>query len=275
MQDLLSGIFLVFKNSYRVGIVGDYDHFRGGKVYKAKFLRLVKGKKIVFVPYIEGENYERIIKWEPFGREANPVTEIPIINANLGNINKLALDTLHKKIFGTSLIINPLTYKGEFLEKDGGTPGGAGHTANNTPFIIHQHPIKEVNDQSVYVRLIDNLDEHGYFIDQRVYVFKQEIFPCCRIFQLKGRFETQSAGSISKEIRWLEDEFSKEERGKMLKFVKRLQLDYGEIDVIRERRSKNIYLVDVNNTPYGDFRRVGFSPVQIKQMYRSLLMIEY
>ena len=37
----------------------------------------------------------------------------------------------------------------------------------------------------------------------------------------------------------------------MLRFARALGIDYGELDILRDRDDGRIYIVDVNNTPFG------------------------
>lgn len=37
----------------------------------------------------------------------------------------------------------------------------------------------------------------------------------------------------------------------ILNFCKEIGLDYGELDILRDKDDKKIYIVDVNNTPWG------------------------
>ena len=43
--------------------------------------------------------------------------------------------------------------------------------------------------------------------------------------------------------------FSSDECAKLAAFCARVKLEFGELDVLRDRRSGRIYVVDVNNTP--------------------------
>lgn len=47
------------------------------------------------------------------------------------------------------------------------------------------------------------------------------------------------------------DIFSAAELAQLLDFGARIGLEYGELDVLRDRDSGRIYVVDVNRTPYG------------------------
>ena len=42
-----------------------------------------------------------------------------------------------------------------------------------------------------------------------------------------------------------------DEQAQVIEFAKKMNLDYGEFDVLRDLDDKKIYIVDVNNTPFG------------------------
>jgi glutathione synthase/RimK-type ligase-like ATP-grasp enzyme len=47
------------------------------------------------------------------------------------------------------------------------------------------------------------------------------------------------------------DVLSPEEVERIIRFCRRMGLDYGELDVLRHRDDGRIYIVDVNTTPWG------------------------
>ena len=49
----------------------------------------------------------------------------------------------------------------------------------------------------------------------------------------------------------MEDCFSPDEIDKLLRFCAAMNLDYGELDVLRHKADGRIYVVDVNTTPDG------------------------
>ena len=267
-ENLVGYVLRAGAKRFRVGVVGDFVHFQGSKLEKARHFK-VSSLAIVFEPYVNDQLYDRVLIWEPFGRiEPSERTQAGI-NARMGKINKAALDELQQKVFGNSLVIDPMTYAEPFLEKDGGTSEGGGHTANHTPLIVHTKPLEQIKSDSIYVRLIDNFNDGGY-VDYRLYVCNGNVqMQCCR-YVLVRRFATQSAGSLTKKIDRLSRFFSDEEIEKIKTYVSALKLDYGELDVLRDNSSNNLFIVDVNNTPYGDFRKVGFSRRAISAMYREV-----
>lgn len=45
--------------------------------------------------------------------------------------------------------------------------------------------------------------------------------------------------------------FSGIEKEKILAFTEKFGLDYGEVDVLRDNDDGRLYVIDVNNTPFG------------------------
>ena len=45
--------------------------------------------------------------------------------------------------------------------------------------------------------------------------------------------------------------FTEKEVEKIIQFCEKIGLDYGEIDILRDRGDQRIYIVDVNNDPAG------------------------
>lgn len=254
-----------------IGVVGDFEHFKGSKLYKARFSHVVVDRRIDFVRFSGNHAYHKILAWEPFSKVSMPETNVKTVNGSLGKIDKRSIDRIHGEVFGTTIVIDPMTHEGAFLEKDGGTDEGAGHTRNHTDFIIHTKPVLHPNPESIYVRLLDNSTDDGYFLDYRLYVVKGRLYSKGCLFVLRDRFETQSGGSIRKRIFPIGEMFSDDELEKLQFLVGHVRLDYGELDVLRDNADKSIYVVDINNTPYGDFRKVGFSRSEIKAIYRRTL----
>lgn len=48
-----------------------------------------------------------------------------------------------------------------------------------------------------------------------------------------------------------EEVFSEDERKNISRFAERIGMDFGELDVLRDRNTGHIYVIDANNTPMG------------------------
>ena len=61
---------------------------------------------------------------------------------------------------------------------------------------------------------------------------------------------------------------SEAERSRLLAFSDALHMEYGELDVLRDRGDGRIYVVDANKTPSGPAR--GFETAQSVEALRAL-----
>ena len=114
--------------------------------------------------------------------------------------------------------------------------------------VIVDFPCRTPNG-SVAEVLIDNITDDGYACDIRLPI----IFDRAPLAYLKYRppevrfsYENSRAKLIS-----ALDALSAEELALCRAFTLSIGLDYGELDVLRDRRNGRIYIVDANNTPFG------------------------
>ena len=64
----------------------------------------------------------------------------------------------------------------------------------------------------------------------------------------KNRFKSKTVYSKIETVNKL---FSKLEIKLIKSFCRNFQLDFGELDILRDRQTKKIYIVDVNKTAWG------------------------
>lgn len=197
------------------------------------------------------KNFDICIKWKDatFSPKDNLLSSlssqnIPVINVNCEDISKSHVDKVFQSVFGYSININPLTYNGKCVIKSdlNGLHDGK----------IISCPIDKIESGVVYNKLIDNETETGTVLHLRVPIFKH-LIPLVYLKQLPlaHRFGTSSSHLISSQLTSVNEVFSQEEIDKILCFSKKMGLDYGELDVLRDRSDGKLYIVDVNNTPSG------------------------
>lgn len=165
-----------------------------------------------------------------------------IVNINCENISKSYVDRVFQSAFGYSVIIDPLTYTGQCVMKSdlNGQHDGK----------IISCPIDVVEPNIVYNKLIDNEVEDGKVLLLRVPVFKYIIpFVYLKYFPVEHRFGRSFAHLSSARLAEVQDVFSEAETSKILYFCQKLGLDYGELDILRDRNDRRLYIVDANNTP--------------------------
>ena len=147
-----------------------------------------------------------------------------------------------KEVFGYSLIVSPLEDNYLIIEK---SEENAKHDGRIILSPISSHLI----DQSkVYQKVINNI-YNDFAIDYRVVWVKDEIVLTYVKYALKkDRFKSKTVYSKIEAVTKL---FSKLEIKLIKSFCRNFQLDFGELDILRDRQTKKIYIVDVNKTAWG------------------------
>jgi hypothetical protein len=166
---------------------------------------------------------------------------IRIINIDCEDISKSRVHEVFYAVFGYNLDVDPLTYSGLCVVKSN---LNSQHYAE-----IILCPSSEINPNTAYCKLINNEVEDGVVLHYRVPVFKHLIpFVYVKRMPLERRFGGFS-DLISVQIVPAEEVFSEDEIHKILRFCKKMNLDYGELDVLRDKTDGHLYIVDANNTP--------------------------
>lgn len=175
----------------------------------------------------------------------------PMVNRHIKDISKKNVDRVFNKVFGYSLMLDPTLHRGKAVEK---SDANAQHDGR-----IIQCPIPEssLKPDCVYQRIISNQSGNNQVRDLRVVVHGEQ-FPL--VYQKYRPLKTRFSNTNTRvEIGEPNDLFSKEERKKILLFTRDLGLDYGELDILRDRDSKKIYIVDANLTPWGPPNGLSFA----------------
>lgn len=163
------------------------------------------------------------------------------INLNCTDISKGNVDLIFQKVFGYGLSVDPKTYIGRCVIKSN---SNAVHDGK-----IIELPINEIQNDVVYQKLIDNTFNEDFVKDIRVPVLCNSIpFVYFKIKKIEFRF-TNKIHSV--EIHETNEIFSSDEINNIFRFAKSINLDYGELDVLRNNDDGKIYIVDVNKTPWG------------------------
>ena len=166
-----------------------------------------------------------------------------IINSNCTNLSKQKVGMIFKKVFGYTLDVDPTQYDGVVEEKS---------IYNGTNYATTLNaPISEnrVRDGYVYQKLIESRSLQDQFIMvYRLPVYADEI----PVIYVKYRPEkTRFTGHYEKvDVKKPAEIFSDDELQKILKMNRRMGIDYGECDVMRDCDGK-IYVVDINSNPGG------------------------
>lgn len=190
---------------------------------------------------------ELAIGWEDVTvrRPCPPLDEIArgrrVLNRECRDISKRHVDDVHAEVFGYSARIDPSTHVGPCVRKSdkNGTHDG----------VVVDGPLTAADPGCVYQLLLDNRVSEDTVEDLRLYVFGGRAALCCRIRRGVGeRFANAATDAFLHDAG---EVLSEDEIARVQRFCLRMGLDYGELDAVRDAGSGRLYVLDVNNTPFG------------------------
>ena len=163
-------------------------------------------------------------------------------NFHCNDISKVTLEIQHQAAFGYGMRVDPITHRGPLVIK---SDANAKHDGE-----LIQGPIKlnGIKKNVVYQREIDNRDENGNYFDFRV-VFICGAIPV--VYKKVKKTDTRFTNQTSEVELLKESPFTIEEEACMRLLAKGMSVDYAEFDALRDRNSNQLYVVDVNPTPWG------------------------
>ena len=149
------------------------------------------------------------------------------------------MQNIFAKVFGYDLGVNPKEYDGPMVAK---TEKNGAHTGK-----IVNGPCP-AEDGYVYQRLIDNSSDHGV-TDIRC----PTIFGEVDLIYLKSRPQDKRFDNLNTHVTIAKasDLLSSEERAKIKEFCQEIKLDWGGLDILRDKKDGRIYIVDANKTDMG------------------------
>ncbi|NES83005.1 MAG: hypothetical protein F6K63_00370 [Moorea sp. SIO1G6] len=192
------------------------------------------------------------IKWEDktflsCPRELNEMSTngLKVLNLACKDISKSKVQEVFEKVFQYGLKIDPLIYQGKCVVKSNLNAKHDGRVLNC--------PIqRKLEDDVVYEKLINNVvKDKNLTIDYRVPVFGAKLIPIVylKYYPLEKRFGGYS-DMVACEVVEPENVFTENEVSKILEFCQLMECDHTELDILRDQDSGEIYIVDVNITPY-------------------------
>lgn len=164
-----------------------------------------------------------------------------VLNHKCRDISKKKVDNVHQDVFGYCTIVDPTTHKGSAVEK---SDENAMHDGR-----VIQCPVTVFDQNKVYQVVINNKHEDGVYVDYRVPVMGNEIpILYCKFKTEELRFTNDVFRSTLHEpLEFL----SQEEMSLITEFAGKMDVDFAELDVLRDNDSGQLYIIDVNTTPYG------------------------
>jgi hypothetical protein len=174
------------------------------------------------------------------GRDLHARSNCVAVNQHIEDISKQHVADIFEQVFGYSLSVDPTQYKGPAVRKsdDNGTHDG----------VIVDCPISpnEVLPGYAYQRLIDSTFNGKTSEDLRIaYVMGEIPVVFHKHKSLDKRFGTTY---LSVDVRSGDDVFSAEETDLIAAYCNAIALDFGTVDVMRDKVDGRIYIVDVNKT---------------------------
>jgi hypothetical protein len=160
-------------------------------------------------------------------------------NFGCADISKGRVAQVFEEVFGYPLALDPSEGSGPCVEK--GEANGV-HDGR-----VVERPLKP-RPGKVYQRLVDNIRD-GLAVDLRTpFVGGRPVVVFVKRRAAHDRFANHNASVSLKRPR---EVFSNREIEKLSAFAQAMDLDWGGLDVLRDRATGRIYVVDVNKTDMG------------------------
>ncbi|MFW6058710.1 MAG: hypothetical protein ACODAQ_00925 [Phycisphaeraceae bacterium] len=169
-----------------------------------------------------------------------------VLNIGCTDISKTHVENVFANTFGYGSVIDPRRHHGPAVEK---SIWNAGHSGR-----IVQCPLAEPAADVIYQLPINNVEDGQTILDLRVPIVGGMV----PFVYLKRRPVANRFANINSAVDLAEPEtvFSHAELADVRRFAENMALDYGEIDILRNQDDSRIYIVDVNNTPFGPPREI-------------------
>lgn len=165
----------------------------------------------------------------------------PSFNIGCFDIRKSVVARVFEETFGYGLEIDPHAWHGPAVEK---SEGNGKHDGR-----IVVCPLTEPRRDFVYQRLIDNTFDGRDHVDIRTPIVGGQI----PFVYLKRRHGEMRFTNENYRVDLVDTNamLSREEQDQIIDFAANMRLDFGGIDVLRDRGDGRIYIVDANKTDMG------------------------
>jgi hypothetical protein len=193
-----------------------------------------------------------------------------VLNIRCKDISKQRVEETHHAVFGYGLEVDPLRHRGRCVKKSN---ENAMHDG-----IVIDCPVTERDERCVYQKEINNRIDEQYIEDIRVPVFGHSIPFCYRKRRpIVSRFSNENTSASLCEV---DTALSTGEVRQIRRFCDAMGLDYGELDILRDRDDGKLYVIDVNNTPWGppnhlDPAAVPVALRRLSQAFASAFMADH
>lgn len=193
------------------------------------------------------KNFDVAIYWEyntvrdeyEFLEKLN--TSKQIVNLHSRDISKKYVDEVFTEVFGYSSFVTPLVHVGKCVKKSdiNGLHNGEVITCPIKP--------EEVDNDFVYQKFLDTFTKEGSRKEIRLTILNGEMIFILEKYRTKD--DLFARDFFMSEIVKPKDVFNDAEIAKILGFCRKIKLDFGDLDILRNNDDGKIYIIDVNNTP--------------------------
>jgi hypothetical protein len=160
-------------------------------------------------------------------------------NAACTDISKSRVAAVWGEVSGYPLAVDPMRHSGEAVEKSevNGVHDGRVVLCPHVP-----------RPGYAYQAFVDASDGKTAFDLRTTIIDQKPLFVLVKTKPASSRFSIHNATVVYAEIA---DVFSPDEIDLLTRFAQAMELDWAALDVLRDRRSGKIYVVDVNKTDTG------------------------
>ena len=159
------------------------------------------------------------------------------VNRRCLDISKGVVDRIWAETAGYSIAVDPRVTRGQIVVKpqENGKHGGQ----------LVEGPIDQPRTDMVYQRLVDARGADGRVEQLRLVVWSSRLLFTYAKWRAYPNWFTGTELTLPSESR---DYISEAEEHTVLRFADAIGIEYGELDVLRDRDSGLIYVVDANRT---------------------------
>lgn len=151
------------------------------------------------------------------------------LNAGCHDVSKTRVNLIHEAAMGYDIGVDPQTYEGRYVEKSDLQAVRIGRVLND-----NIDPVEGM----VYQKFIDTSINEKEFIELRVFYCLGELFTIA-----KYRLKSDVFGYRAHHSEVVQP-FTKQEKENIVKFCELFGMDFGELDILHNKRP---YVIDVNN----------------------------